>query len=519
MKTIHLPINYIKKYLLILIVVSLLFENLLLLYNNFQTKTPVLGLRINGVNISTLTKDKIEKVIEEEKIKNNRPLKLYYKNDLFNIYPSEVGAKIDSKNLSSQIISIGRIGTIWKKFVDQNEILFTNKNIQLKGGTSQALLTITLLDLQSKINKDANFATLDFKSPDLKTIPARDGIKINTNKLTVLILDNIFNPQALPIEIPVIKTFPDPHSQEELNSIKKTVPNYLKSPLSIESGGLIFTLTPEDIKDLLTIVERPDPKNPKKTILTLRLDDVKLNKKLGEFAKKLETKTHAEFDDHDARVAIYAQFYGKQKRAISIPTGRNLTGKSVLAAKSDNTKIVYLTFDDGPNSVYHPLILDILKTYNIKATFFLVGTNAQRDLAVAKRTSDDGHIIGNHSLTHSFLPNFSSTFILKELSNTNDILKPFNKNQSITLFRPPYGGVNTYVKKNADDLGMRLYLWDVDPRDWSEPETNELVRRVVDNAFDGADILLHSNHLSTVKALPKIIDNLKTQGYTFQTLK
>ncbi len=78
--------------------------------------------------------------------------------------------------------------------------------------------------------------------------------------------------------------------------------------------------------------------------------------------------------------------------------------------------------------------------------------------------------------------------------------------------------MNTYVITDAQNLGLKMYLWDVDPRDWSEPETDDLVNRVVNNTFDGADILLHSNHLATVKALPKIIEKLQAQEYTFKTL-
>lgn len=182
-------------------------------------------------------------------------------------------------------------------------------------------------------------------------------------------------------------------------------------------------------------------------------------------------------------------------------------------------KFVYLTFDDGPNNIYHPLILDILKHYNVKATFFLVGRNSQKFEAITKRTVDEGHVIGNHSLTHAFLPKLSPEGINNEVKTTKEILDPFYGAAGISLFRPPYGGVNKIVRAEAKDLNLKLFLWDVDPRDWSEPSTDELVDRVVSKTHDGADILLHSNHLSTVKALPKIIEKLKDLGYTFKQLK
>ncbi len=506
------------KLALIILVIIFLAENLILAYNNLQNKSAILGLKFNGQNLTGLNGSQIEEVVKKEVEKNNRPLKLAYQDKNFQIKPQEIGVKVDVGNKVDKLLEKGRKGPFWQKIIEQQQALLGVNDDKLSGNISQTLLTLKILEIQNEINQEATPLTPDFLGDPGKTIPPADGIKVHTDKLTILIANNIFHPPEPSLSIPVIKTFTT-HNEEELEPIRKQVTQLVTSSISISSGGLIFTLSPLDIRSMLTLVERLDPNDPKKLKLVLRLDDVKLNQKLGEFAQKVENITHAEFDDHDARVAIYSQFYSPKRRLITIPTGKNLAKAKVLGTETQTgPKIAYLTFDDGPNSIYHPMILDILKAYDVKATFFLVGQNAQKDFDVARRTYMEGHNIGNHSNTHSFLPKLSSSAIQKELQLTSGILKQVNDNKDITLFRPPYGGVNLYVKKYADALRMKLFLWDVDPRDWSEPATDELVRRVVTATSNGSDILLHSNHLATVKALPKIIEILKSQGYNFEKL-
>ena len=480
----------------------------------------MMGLKLNNHNLGTLSRDQIESLVSQESKKINQPLKLSYQDKIFEVSQSEIGVKVDSKQFTNQLLEEGRNGSPFKKLLEQNQALLGLKNEKVTGNISQTMLNLKIIQIQNDINHEPLPLRPDFTGDINKTLPAQDGIKVDTNKLTLLIADNIFDPPASTLPIPTMKTFTT-HQEEELTKIRKDALEMTKQPISISSGGLTFTLSVTDLKSLLSVVERPDPKDPKKIILNLRLDDTKLNQKLGEFASKVESITHAEFDDHDARVAIYSQFYSKKRKNIAIPTGllASNPNQKVLGVETNGEKLVYLTFDDGPNSIYHPMILDILKANNISATFFLVGQNTQRDSETAKRTAGESHKIGNHSLTHSFLPNLSVNSILKELTTTNDILKPFNGGQDIKFFRPPYGGVNLAVRKHANDLGLKLFLWDVDPRDWSEPSTNELVNRVVSNTVNGSDILLHSNHLVTVKALPKIIEQLKARGFTFKTLE
>ena len=556
--------SFFRKTLLVAFTAILFFENVLLITNNIRQGSPIIGLKLYGQHIAGLSRSRIALLARQKFFQTSRPLELIASGQNFRIKPQDIGAQINVNHLIKQLISLGRNDGFFQNIIQQNKAFFGLSNWRVAQGTvSQTLLSLKILELQDAINRSAKPSLPDFVGDITKTIPPQDGVQIDSVKLSVLIAQNIFHPLSTPLAIP-IKTIQAPlYDSKSITNIRNDALQILKEkkPVVIRSGGKTFSLDLPDLKRMLTVVERPDPQNLKLMRLHLRIDDKKLNQKLGQFAAQVEKVTGAEFDDHDARVAIYAQIFGGTRKALEIPTGKKadalnefaqvfphgrhgdlltkagkLSGNAVqqlagigyiLAEDTSsqtspptntNNKIVYLTFDDGPNAVYHPLILDILKNYNITATFFLVGNNTIKYSDIAKRTIAEGHKIGNHSLTHAFLPKLPQKEILKEVQQTENILKPINNDRDVILFRPPYGGVNKNVKAIAKNESLKLTLWSVDPRDWSEPTVDDLVNRVVSHTQNGSDILLHSNHLATVKALPKIIDSLQTQGYRFELL-
>ncbi len=536
--------------IIIFLVLLMGFESVVVTVNALRA-TPVLGLKIHSNSISGLNAQQIISVAKNELA---TPLRLRFQNKEFIIYPSDVGAVLDNKELIKRSYTLGKIGTWRNKLYDQTLSFLGKKHIDLPGGISKTLLIVKILDIEGMVNEPSKPAMPNFVGDLNETISAKTGIKVNAKELGDLIEKNIFNPPTLTLELPFQSIPPSQHPNMDLISIRNQALELVQKPISISSGGEVFTLSVDDIKRLLTVVERPDVKNPNISTLQLRLDEKRLNQKLGEFAVRVESKTNAEFDDHDARVAIYSQFFSGKRKLLEIPTGFNETNivlfdkshkaeqlslqikpGSVLAAAtiqssdsnfSSSTQVskpiqqnknVYITFDDGPNAVYHPIILDILKKYKIPATFFLVGENAKRFPEMTNRTIDEGYTIGNHSLTHAFLPKLTHQQIDQEIKTASEILQTFT-NKPIALFRPPYGGVNQYIRQDAKTYSLKLVLWDVDPRDWSEPDTQTLIDRVISHVHNGSDVLMHSNHLVTIKALPKIIETLQSEGYSFLTL-
>ncbi|GAB2669572.1 polysaccharide deacetylase family protein [Kribbella swartbergensis] len=184
------------------------------------------------------------------------------------------------------------------------------------------------------------------------------------------------------------------------------------------------------------------------------------------------------------------------------------------------TKYVVLTFDDGPDPVYTPQILDVLAKYDAKATFFEVGRNVVKHPALTKRIHAAGHSVQNHTWTHADLRTLSAAAFRTQILSTDRAISA-HTGQVPRCLRPPYGGFNPAVTQRAKALGKDLIVWHVDSRDWTKPGTAAIVKRVLTGVRNGSVILLHDgggNRSQTVAALPAILTTLKAQGYGFRTL-
>ncbi|MEU4516494.1 polysaccharide deacetylase family protein [Nonomuraea wenchangensis] len=179
-------------------------------------------------------------------------------------------------------------------------------------------------------------------------------------------------------------------------------------------------------------------------------------------------------------------------------------------------KCVALTFDDGPGP-HTAELLDILKRENARATFFVVGANAAAQPDLLRRMSDEGHLVGNHSWSHTDLSKPGTAKIADSLERTRDAVAAAI-GQAPTLVRPPYGAVNGVLRNVARDQGFPLVTWNVDASDQQGGATHDIVDRSVHGAHPGAIILLHDIHRESVAAVPDILKRLRGKGYTFVTV-
>jgi peptidoglycan-N-acetylglucosamine deacetylase len=182
---------------------------------------------------------------------------------------------------------------------------------------------------------------------------------------------------------------------------------------------------------------------------------------------------------------------------------------------------IALTFDDGPNPPYTTQILSILQRYNVKATFFCVGQQVQAYPWAVQQEHAAGHLIGNHTWGHPFMPQLSEPSVIWQLSTTQDIIE-HTTGVRPTFFRPPYGAFNALTLKYVNYFALTTFLWNVDPSDWSMPGVNAIVQRVLYQAGNGSIILLHDgggNRWQTVAALPLIITWFQQHGFRFVTLQ
>ncbi|SHH47259.1 polysaccharide deacetylase family protein [Tepidibacter thalassicus] len=185
-------------------------------------------------------------------------------------------------------------------------------------------------------------------------------------------------------------------------------------------------------------------------------------------------------------------------------------------------KIVALTFDDGPHPRITPKILDLLKKYNVKATFFVLGKHVHFYPEPLKRIKEEGHEIGNHTFSHIDVKNTSKKKIEEEFEKTqNEIFSVVGEKPSI--FRPPFGFYNKIVKEIAKKYGVKIVLWstDKDTKDWSNPGVDKIVKTILNNIRNGDIILLHDyveGKSQTYEALKIILPKLKERGYKFVTI-
>ncbi|CAL8973795.1 hypothetical protein PROP_01255 [Propionicimonas sp. T2.31MG-18] len=179
-------------------------------------------------------------------------------------------------------------------------------------------------------------------------------------------------------------------------------------------------------------------------------------------------------------------------------------------------KCVALTFDDGPVSGTAEL-LDILARKEVKATFFMVGSNAATKPQLVRRMAAEGHVLGNHTWDHQQLTRLSRAAIRIEIDRTNAQIRKA-AGVTPTLLRPPYGATNPTVRGVAADLGMSQILWNVDPLDWKDRNSSTVASRVLAAARPGSIVLSHDIHPTTVKAYARIIDGLRAKGFTLVTV-
>ena len=199
--------------------------------------------------------------------------------------------------------------------------------------------------------------------------------------------------------------------------------------------------------------------------------------------------------------------------------GRTFTG---LAPGS---RLMALTYDDGPNDPHTLRLLEVLAKHGVHATFFLIGRYVQQRPDVVREIVRAGHVVGNHTFTHPLLTFKSETEINQQLSECRAALQDAIGEPS-NLFRPPFGGRRPAVLRVARSLGLKPIMWSVTGYDWNAPPAPVIERKVVNQMCGGSVILLHdgghkqmgADRSQTVIATDRLITRYKSDGYEFVTV-
>lgn len=178
-------------------------------------------------------------------------------------------------------------------------------------------------------------------------------------------------------------------------------------------------------------------------------------------------------------------------------------------------QVIGLTFDDGPHPTYTPMVLDLLKSHEIKAAFFLIGSYAAEYPGLVRRIDREEHILGSHSFSHHFFFDlFPARKMWDELKQTAEAIEE-TTGRKIRWFRPPYGVTNPVLARVVRRFRYYSIGWSIKSRDTVSGRSAEIVNRILKMVKPGDVLLFHDNRELTAKALSQLIPALKERGFVF----
>ncbi|MCR8746175.1 polysaccharide deacetylase family protein [Romboutsia lituseburensis] len=175
-------------------------------------------------------------------------------------------------------------------------------------------------------------------------------------------------------------------------------------------------------------------------------------------------------------------------------------------------KKISLSFDVAWGTDNIDDILKVLEKHGVRSTFFLVGSWVDDNKNLVEKIHKEGHEIGNHSNTHANTKQLSEDAVVQEIELTSEKISNIT-GEKTTLFRPPFGDIDTKTLDVCKSLGYQVVKWDVDSMDWKQLGPNHVIERVVKNSQPGSIVLFHANINNSATYLDSIITNLKKEGY------
>jgi len=202
--------------------------------------------------------------------------------------------------------------------------------------------------------------------------------------------------------------------------------------------------------------------------------------------------------------------------AHAVFNGSNLRKLPIYSVEREGKKIA-ISFDCAWGVDYTDTLLEIMDRENVKCTFFMVEFWTKKYPEFVKKIDMMGHEIGTHSATHPYMSKLGKDAIIKELSSSSKAITDIT-GKPVEVFRAPYGDYDDLLIDTAKELNLFVIQWDVDSLDWKNLSKEEIENRVLSRVKSGSIVLFHNNGLNTSKALPKIISELKKEGYEFVTI-
>ena len=215
-------------------------------------------------------------------------------------------------------------------------------------------------------------------------------------------------------------------------------------------------------------------------------------------------------------------FQEEGKRPVGNATIEELSRYNAFYAENTEEKKIYLTFDAGYENGNTPAILDALKKHEAPATFFVVGNFITENQELIKRMETEGHIVGNHTMTHPDMSKISTQeSFQKELSGVEDIYKEITGKEMTKFYRPPQGIYSTLNLSMAKEMGYHTFFWSLAYVDWyqdNQPDPQEAIEKLTRRIHPGAIVLLHSTSSTNAQILDELLNKWEDMGYSFHSL-
>lgn len=215
-------------------------------------------------------------------------------------------------------------------------------------------------------------------------------------------------------------------------------------------------------------------------------------------------------------------FQEEGKRPVGNATIEELSQYNTFYAEDTEEKKIYLTFDAGYENGNTSPILDALKKHQAPATFFVVGNFISENKNLIKRMENEGHIIGNHTMTHPDMSHISTQEAFrKELSGVESIYKDITGKEMTRFYRPPQGIYSTLNLSMAKEMGYHTFFWSLAYVDWyqdNQPDPQEAITKLTKRIHPGAIVLLHSTSSTNAQILDELLGKWEEMGYSFHSL-
>ncbi len=250
--------------------------------------------------------------------------------------------------------------------------------------------------------------------------------------------------------------------------------------------------------------------------LQQQLDEA--TQQMAALQQQLDTEKSRNDDLHKDSETLKSENQVLQEENAALKLQISLQGQMFPKEIYEGKKLVALTFDDGPGG-YTAELLDFLKAEGVRATFFVLGKNANAYPDLLKRMDKEGHAIGNHSYNHPNLASLSEASMKAQIDNCNAAINKAVGHDAVAL-RCPGGSNSPAVQKYAKEKGLPIIYWSVDTKDWQSRNKDKILSVAFGNKGikDGSVVLMHDIHRPTIDATKEMVTRLKKEGYTFVTV-